>query len=535
MVRTGRRTGRALWTVACALALVAAGCSGDDGTEAAPADVATAGTAPAGDAGAGPCGAAEGEQPAKAVLRCTEGAVAFVETEVATGTGVVVDVDGARYLVTNEHVVDPFDAADVTIAGETLEALPVVGVDASADIAVLGPLPGASATAALTLADGTDVERGDDVFLVGFPGENQSDGMEVTIASGIVSRLRDVPDFGQQFIQTDASIGGGQSGGPLFDGAGQLVGISGLAFAEEFALALTGGDVRAAVDRIVAGTGDEYLSVPAASRAGAGTTSGSLHVSDGSDGQVLFLPAADEDRTWRLQVDMAGGPVVAVEAFADYEPLALSGNADEVEIRLQRELAAARGGRPDDLSDPSAGGQDPRLAAREVAPGTFEIPVEAHRSAIVVVVAPLTDAPMDIPWTSDLPLVAASRPVTSEQLAPGDRVERVIGGFDTAVDVLVDLTAGQEVEVHSHASQGDPAFLVFRPGRELDHLTMADPEGAGVELVDDTDDGLYGLGARATVEAESPGVHRFRVFSNDYNAVKVRISVVDCATAACTD
>jgi hypothetical protein len=75
--------------------------------------------------------------------------------------------------------------------------------------------------------------------------------------------------------------------------------------------------------------------------------------------------------------------------------------------------------------------------------------------------------------------------------------------------------------------------MVFRPGQALDHLTLADPERAGVEVVDDNDDGLYGLGAEVTVEAEVAGEHRFRVYSNDYNSVKVRISSVDCAAATC--
>jgi hypothetical protein len=120
--------------------------------------------------------------------------------------------------------------------------------------------------------------------------------------------VRSAEGFDQAFIQTDAAIGGGQSGGPLFDGDGGLIGIAGLSFAEEFALALTARDVRASVERIVAGQGDEYLAVPAATREGEGTTTGSLRITDASDGQVLFLPAAGADRTWNLTVDAASRP-----------------------------------------------------------------------------------------------------------------------------------------------------------------------------------------------------------------------------------
>ena len=517
--RSGRR-GTALRALCCVAGVVAAGCSGGgDGA-------ATATASPSA------CAAREGERPAKAVLRCTEGAVAFVETEAATGTGVVIAVDGERYLLTNEHVVDPFDAADVTLDGATSEGVDVVGIDAGSDIALLGPLPGRDLPEPLVLADGTDVERGDDVFLVGFPGDTQSAGIEATIASGIVSRLRQVEDFDQAFIQTDAAIGGGQSGGPLFDGDGGLIGISGLAFAEEFALALTGRDVRAAVDRILAGEGDDYLSVPAATRDGEGATSGSLRITDASDAQVLVLPAADEDRTWNLTVDPASAPLVSVAGLVDGEPLALSGNSTELLDELERQLAEVSGvaAQP---AEPWPGSQDPRVAARETGPGRFEVPVDAGMSVIAIVGLPLADAPVDVSWTSDLPLTLASRPVSTEVLAVGDEIEHVVGGFDTAHDVVLQLEAGQEVEVHVHTSQGDPGVMVFRPGQALDHLTLADPEAAGVEVVDDNDEGLYGLGARATVTADESGPHRFRVYSNDLNTVKVRIASLDCETGSC--
>jgi hypothetical protein len=372
------------------------------------------------------------------------------------------------------------------------------------------------------------------VFLVGFPGEANADDLEVTIASGIVSRLRAVEEFSQTYIQTDATIAGGQSGGPLFDADANLVGISGLSFAEgEFALALAGRDTAKAVERILAGGGDEYLAVPGNAAAGAGATSGSLTIFDGGDGQVLFLPAAGEDRTWNLKVDMASRPVVSVGTMTGDEPLALSSNVDAVQGELSRQLAKARGGRPDDLFDPEAAGRDPNIAARETRPGTFAIPVKADESALVFVGVPLTDEPVTVGWTSDLPLITASRPVSEKRLAVGGTLDGILGGFDTSVDVMVELAAGQRVEVHARSPQGDPAFEVYAPEHKLDHLTVADPEGAGVEMYDDTDDGLLGLDAKTTLEAKTSGTYRFRLYSNEYSSILVRFSVVDCATADC--
>jgi hypothetical protein len=482
------------------------------------------------------CPARAGERPAKRVLRCAEPSVAFVETDAGTGTGVVVELRGRRYLLTNQHVVDPFDGADVTVGDVSFPDLPVVGVDIGADIALLGPLTGRSLPEPLAVTDGRDLERGDDVFLVGFPGESNDDDLETTIASGIVSRTRSVKEFDQVYIQTDATIAGGQSGGPLFDGEADLVGISGLSFAEsQFALVLSGTDVRAAMERIVDGDGDEYLALPGAPGRGPVTASGSLRIYDGSDGQVLYLPAAGQSRTWNLTVDMAARTVVSVHSFVDDEVLAESSNTEEVYSEIDRQLAAARGGRPDDLESPGARGRDPKVAEREVGPGRFTIPVKADEGALVFVSVPLTDGPIEVAWQSDLPLVAASRPVTERTAGLGEDVDIVLGFMDTSVDVLVELNAGQRVEAHARSPQGDPGFVVFPAGVKLDHLTMADPESAGADFYDDTDDGLYGYDARATIEAETAGTYRFRVYSNEEVSIPVRFSVVDCADADCDD
>ena len=76
---------------------------------------------------------------------------------------------------------------------------------------------------------------------------------------------------------------------------------------------------------------------------------------------------------------------------------------------------------------------------------------------------------------------------------------------------------------------------MFEPNRKLDHVTMADAEGAGVEFFDDTDDGLFGLDAKTTYEPASPGRYRFRLYINDANTVHLRFSVADCSKTKCGD
>lgn len=500
-----------------ALMLIAGGCSAADGGDAA-SDAAAA------------CPSEGGDNAAKTILRCTEGSVGFVETEVATGTGVVIELDDERYLLTNAHVVDPFGAADVTLGTTSLEAIPVVGIDASADLALLGPLADADLPAPLDIADGTDLERGDEVYLVGFPGESAAADLEATIASGIVSRVRQVKEFEQRFIQTDASIGGGQSGGPLFDVDGRLVGISGLGFAENFALALTGADVRRVAAEILDGKGDDYLALPTSADEGDTATSGTLRISDAGDGQVLYLPPASSARTWELTVDVSGGAALIVQGLVNGETVAASSNARSQIEAAEADLAAALGRAPDDQV---AIDLDARLSEHEARPGTLALPVSADEALIGLVIAPLADAPLEVAWSSNLPVAVASRAVTEEPMAVGDTVDRLFSSFDTAIDLLVDLDTGQEVLLHVRSAVGDVGMIVFPPSMTLDHVTASDPEGAGAEVFEDTGDGLYGLDARARYEAAESGLHRIRLYSNELISVRLRFSVEDCADVDC--
>lgn len=511
-MRTSR--GKILLTFAAALAVFASACSGGGKSSGASAA----------------CKPKDDERPAKAILRCRESSVAFVENLGASGTAVLIESGGKRYALTNAHVVHPESHADVTFDGRTVEDVPVLGLDAAADIALLGPLSGAKLPDPVEISDGTDIERGDDVFLVGYPGESESDDIEATIASGIASRVRTVKEFGQTYIQTDASIGDGQSGGPLFDVEGNLVGISGLSFADNFALALSGRDVKKAVGELIKTKGDKYLAVPSTKEADKGTTSGMTKHFDATDAQVLYLPAASTDRTWHFTLNQSAKAIALLQNYVTGDPMGVSKSAATIQAQLQKEITALRGGEVPDLGNM---GTDPNLAKREVTPGSFVIPVKADESASVTIVALLTDAPVAVSWTSDLPLTAASLPVKERTIKVGDQIDEVLGSFDTAVDAIVELTAGQKVELYARSPQGDVSFTVFAPEQKLDHLTMADPEGAGVEYYDDTDDGLYGVDAKTTYTAKTAGIYRIRLGMSDGQFSLLRFSVKDCTKITC--
>ena len=145
-------------------------------------------------------------------------------TAEAQGSGFVYDTSG--HVVTNAHVVDGAQSARVTFSnGKTYDAT-VVAADASTDLAVLEVDAPSSVLVPLTLADSSEVAVGDTVVAIGSPF-----GLENTVTAGIVSALGRSMEAPNGFtingsIQTDAAINHGNSGGPLLDLEGRVVGVN---------------------------------------------------------------------------------------------------------------------------------------------------------------------------------------------------------------------------------------------------------------------------------------------------------------------
>ena len=136
------------------------------------------------------------------------------------GSGAVIDTANG-YVITNAHVVDGGEAYLINVPdGRVLEAS-LVGIDTPTDIAVLKADD--LRVGALQLANSDLLRVGDLVFAVGYPL-----GLEQSLSLGVVSGLgRSNSATGlQDFIQTDAAINSGNSGGPLLDSQGHLVGIN---------------------------------------------------------------------------------------------------------------------------------------------------------------------------------------------------------------------------------------------------------------------------------------------------------------------
>lgn len=140
------------------------------------------------------------------------------------GSGFVIDKSGR--IVTNFHVIDGAQEVEVNFSGDDRVPARVVGSDPSTDLAVLEIDAQARALTPLPLGNSDAVRVGDSVVAIGNPF-----GLERTVTAGIVSALqREITAPNgytiDKVIQTDAPINHGNSGGPLLDARGRVVGVN---------------------------------------------------------------------------------------------------------------------------------------------------------------------------------------------------------------------------------------------------------------------------------------------------------------------
>ena len=267
----------------------------------------------------------------------------FTPRRGATGSGFVIDEEGR--IVTNQHVVEDAETVTVVFAdGEEAQAR-VVGTDPSTDIALLQlEDAGAHDLDPLPLGSSDALEIGDTVVAIGSPF-----GLQGTLTAGIVSALDRSIGAPNGFtidgaIQTDAALNSGNSGGPLLDAQGRVVGVNSQIQSENggnvgIGYAVPIDTVRGVVEELEADGEVEhaYLGVSLEAEAEDGAA-----VSDAVDGG----PAAEaglEDGDVIVAVD--GEPVesvqdirAAVDAKKPGETMVLDVRRDGEEQQLEVEL-----------------------------------------------------------------------------------------------------------------------------------------------------------------------------------------------------
>ena len=179
---------------------------------------------------AAPAPVAEAENSAVAAVQKVGPAVVTVINRsaqgIGSGSGVIVSTEG--YIITNNHVVEGGRALAVVFADNSRREAELIGTDPLNDIAVIrveGELP-----AVATIGDAAVLQPGETVLAIGSPLGN----FRNSVTAGVVSALNRSVGSMEGLIQTDAAINSGNSGGPLINLRGEVVGINTLVVRNDF-------------------------------------------------------------------------------------------------------------------------------------------------------------------------------------------------------------------------------------------------------------------------------------------------------------
>ena len=143
--------------------------------------------------------------------------VTAIQTDVAEGSGFLISPNG--YIVTNEHVIDGASYVSVITSDLKTYNATIIGSNTTLDVALLKINGNFSY---LTLGNSDNVIPGEKVIAIGNPL-----GLAFSVSEGIVSAINRTGDNGlNAYLQTDASLNPGNSGGPLIDSSGDVIGIN---------------------------------------------------------------------------------------------------------------------------------------------------------------------------------------------------------------------------------------------------------------------------------------------------------------------
>ncbi len=175
--------------------------------------------------------------------------IVFIQTVVGKGSGVLLE---GGYVVTNAHVVWPYDSVRIVFPdGSDFLEVPLKGLDLLVDLAVLGPLD--APARGLRLVDGESLPIGAETFLIGYP-RVTGEFPWPTVVRGLVSRIEEMESIGLTFLQIDAAVAPGQSGGALISDEGEVIGITGVGLIDsKFPIAASSADILPRVRQLIAG------------------------------------------------------------------------------------------------------------------------------------------------------------------------------------------------------------------------------------------------------------------------------------------
>jgi hypothetical protein len=341
-------------------------------------------------------------------------------------------------LVTNAHVVWPYDAVRVVFPdGTEIIDAPVIGVDDLADLAIIDLAGTAGLPAPVVLTDPSGIPVGDELFLIGYPGEVE-DFPQPTLTRGILSRWRTLDSLDLDFLQTDAVIAGGQSGGALVNDAGEVIGISGLG-SDGFALVTSAADVQERIGGLIQGVDVD------------GIVDRPFPTGEGAQSFTVEIDNFYAEAVWI--VDLEVGDEIRVEATSE-------GDASIVLI--------ASDGFTEAVADEHASGTE-TLTAVAPFPGPY-----------FVAVGSFAFEPITVDVSSNLPMREFTDPDDGSVLTAGDTYYGYAEFPGDRDYFLIDLAAGETVTVFASALLMDPDIVIDRADNPDDALAFDATSGGGL-------------------------------------------------------
>lgn len=348
-------------------------------------------------------------------------------------------MDDSR-LLTNAHVVWPFDEVRVVFPDgtELLEA-PVIAWDVMGDLAVLDVSAAATLPRPAIFGDGEFEAVGTELFLIGYPAE-VDEYPQPTLSSGVLSRFRTWEAIEMTYLQTDAAIAGGQSGGALVSDEGEIIGISGLSFGEGFALAASAPDAIKRIEAVLKGDPLNELGDRRLAGSGEGVTADEVELANFLDEATwVFVPETGDEVSFEaVSVGDVSLAVVSSDGFVELF-------ADDSESKAET--------------------------------GTFEAVMAAPH---VLAISAIGTGPMTAGVSGDVSLMRFIDPDHGRRISPGDTIAANID-YPTDVDYfLVNLSAGEQVTIEVDSMNFDADLLVDRFDNTGDVLASDADSGGGV-------------------------------------------------------
>ena len=413
-----------LLTALAAFALVA--CTQDDAEQPTASAESTEAATPA-----------QGEQLSpQEVFAAVSPSIAFVETPTGTGSGILIT---EFHLVTNAHVVWPFEQVRVLFPdGSEYLGSRVIGWDLMADLAVI-QLPGGDSLQPIEPASGELLPVGSELYLIGYPAEGEL-FPQPSISRGILSRFRTWEQPGIRYIQTDASIEGGQSGGALVSAAGEVVGLSGfsLGSGNNFGIAISAPEMMRRVEGML--KGDDV---------------------DGLGDRRLPTVGGRSEHTFTLPNYYAEG------AFVLREP---AGTVVELEVESDHDarfsVIEAGGLSSLDVDDTETG----------LELGEFFTTLDAPS---FVVVSHFDVTPGDFTLRSSSALIPLADPDDGRRIDAGTTLAANLDYIGDVDFFEIELAQGQTITVTVDSANFDPEVLIDLPGNIDVELGYDDDSGRG--------------------------------------------------------